>query len=413
MLLPLVPAPPVFQPPPKNPRFPLFDSLRGMAALGVFVVHATLITNADGSWWGRYIVSLDSVLAIFFVISAFLLYRPFAAARIDRTNQAPRLVDYARNRFLRIVPAYWVALTVLAFVPGNLGGFWHDYTPVYYLFLQEFDFFWSRGGIIPAWSITVEVCFYTFLPVFVIVMRDLVRSDSRRTRIATEVVALGVLFCVAFVYRLWLRQRIGDDPTSNLWAVLPASIDWLALGMLLAVVSVALAGRRPAPVRLIERAPGLCWLVTAALLIGAALLRPAGEFPTPVGSLEWVFIHQAYGFAALALCLPAAIGGSKGGLVRGLLARPWLSWFGMISYSFFLYHHPITYAVAEWDPGRLWEEYRTAAVMIVSFVITLGAGTASYYLIERPALKLKRTRLNPGRARAPEVRSPELASRKA
>src|SRR5918999_5190185 len=103
-----MPAPPVFQPPPGNPRFPLFDSLRGIAALGVFLVHASLVANSDGTWYGRYVVSLESVLAIFFVISAFLLYRPFVAARIDRTSTAPRVADYARNRFLRIVPAYWV-----------------------------------------------------------------------------------------------------------------------------------------------------------------------------------------------------------------------------------------------------------------------------------------------------------------
>jgi peptidoglycan/LPS O-acetylase OafA/YrhL len=394
-----MPAPPVFQPPPGNPRFPLFDSLRGIAALGVFLVHASLVANSDGTWYGRYVVSLESVLAIFFVISAFLLYRPFVAARIDRTSTAPRVADYARNRFLRIVPAYWVALTILAIYPG-LGGFWGDRSWVYYLFLQEFDYLWSRGGIIPTWSLTVEVCFYAFLPVYALLMRDIAARGTRGRRIAIELAGLVVLLVVAIVYRVVLRANIGDDPTSNLWALFPASLDWLVLGMLLAVVSVALAGRRPLPVRVIERVPGLCWLVTIALLLGAALLRSEGEFPVPTGAGEWLAIHLAYGLAALFLCVPAAVGWKHGGFVRGLLATRLLGWFGMISYGFFLWHHPITVAVGDLDLGGLWDDHRYLGVILIAFPISVACGAASYYLVERPILRLKRTRTTP-RERAP------------
>ena len=54
-------------------------------------------------------------VAIFFVISGFLLYRPFLAA----SRGGPAAIrGYLRRRVLRIVPAYWVALTVLAARPG-------------------------------------------------------------------------------------------------------------------------------------------------------------------------------------------------------------------------------------------------------------------------------------------------------
>ena len=60
---------------------------------------------------------LKDGVTLFFVISGFLLYRPFVAARAAaRTGPAPG--KYARRRVLRIVPGYWVALTVLALVFG-------------------------------------------------------------------------------------------------------------------------------------------------------------------------------------------------------------------------------------------------------------------------------------------------------
>ena len=53
-------------------------------------------------------------VTIFFVTSGFLLYLPFVPARL---GAEPDLTGpYAWRRFLRLVPAYWVALTVIALV---------------------------------------------------------------------------------------------------------------------------------------------------------------------------------------------------------------------------------------------------------------------------------------------------------
>jgi peptidoglycan/LPS O-acetylase OafA/YrhL len=50
-----------------------------------------------------------------FVLSGFLLYGPFAAA-VLRNDRPPDLAKYLRNRALRILPAYWVILLLVAFV---------------------------------------------------------------------------------------------------------------------------------------------------------------------------------------------------------------------------------------------------------------------------------------------------------
>src|SRR4051794_17659741 len=95
-------------------RFPLFDSLRGIAAILVVTRHATDHAGAlePGSAVRPYMTVIGGcALAIFFVVSGFLLYRPFAAATVGGERR-PGFGSYALGRFLRIAPAYWVALTI-------------------------------------------------------------------------------------------------------------------------------------------------------------------------------------------------------------------------------------------------------------------------------------------------------------
>ena len=63
-------APPVFQPPPGNARFPLFDGVRGLAALGIVLVHVAMFAKANvGTFYGDYVIRLEVVLSFFFVTS--------------------------------------------------------------------------------------------------------------------------------------------------------------------------------------------------------------------------------------------------------------------------------------------------------------------------------------------------------
>ena len=108
-------------PPPGNPRFALFDSLRGIAALAILVFHVASLTGAL-----EQSRSLGDALARAGPAVADPLLRdlglpalpPFVAARAA-VGAAPSCARYLRRRVLRIVPAYWVALTVLAIFPGS------------------------------------------------------------------------------------------------------------------------------------------------------------------------------------------------------------------------------------------------------------------------------------------------------
>src|SRR5687768_12863876 len=130
-------VPDAVAPPPGHPRFPLFDSVRAFAVIGVFIVHAAHMSNYLGTDPGPRLVSrLDIGVTLFFLLSGFLLYRPLVASRVLGARPV-RTRDYARRRFLRIAPAYWVAITALAIFPG-MAGIFTDNWWVYYGLLQNF-----------------------------------------------------------------------------------------------------------------------------------------------------------------------------------------------------------------------------------------------------------------------------------
>src|SRR4051794_25710035 len=207
--------------------------------------------------YGRYTARMDVGVTVFFVISGFLLYRPFVAARLDG-RAPPRIRDYARRRVLRIFPAYWLALTVLAIWPG-LAGVWTGQWWVYYGLIQNYFGPRITGGIGATWSLCVELSFYVALPLLAWAMLRLLPRDTRARRVRTELIMLGSLATLSIVVR-WLTD------TTLFHNTLIGNFDWFALGMLIAVASAAWATREvePAPVRWLRRFPSIAWVLAAA-----------------------------------------------------------------------------------------------------------------------------------------------------
>ncbi len=98
------------------------DGLRAVAAVAVLLTHAAIYSGlaSAGGDTARYAQRLEVGVAVFFVISGFVLYRPFVSARLDG-RPLPLLGRFAGRRALRIVPAYWLALTVSAVALGLAG----------------------------------------------------------------------------------------------------------------------------------------------------------------------------------------------------------------------------------------------------------------------------------------------------
>jgi len=368
-------------------RFPLFDSLRAIAALCVLGAHVSFVSLASSkSAAGPFLAQLTVGVCIFFLISGFLLYRPYFAARYHG-RESPRAWDFARRRVLRIVPAYWVALTVLALGPGLVGVFSGDWW-AYYGFAQIYRSETGLQGMSQAWSLCVEVTFYAALPVYAVVLERVSRAGGRRRMVRAEIAALALLLVACTAVRAYAHEI--DNKV--VFLTLPANLDWFALGMGLAVLSVVAAehGERPAPVRFVASRPGLCWLAAAVTFVLAAFVLGLPEGLYPEFTLaQRLLQHLLFGAIAVLLLLPAVFRDSDGGLPRKVLSWRPLAWVGTISYGVFLYNLAVAdelkdRGVDEWvSNGRLpWLGLATLAV-----TVTLAA--LSYYLVERPLLRRK------------------------
>ena len=380
-------------------RFPLFDSLRAIAALSVVAFHASYFAGLDifGATLFRQLASrLDVGVTIFFLISGFLLYRPFAKARL-RGERMPRPLGYLWRRALRIAPAYWVALIVVTVWLGIEGVFTASGILRYFGFAQIYDAGTALGGIGQAWTLCVEVTFYAFLPLWAVAMRALPSRGSPRRALAFEVAGLAVLFVVSSLYKVWALRQVGptDLNSAPYLMPLPNFLDQFALGMGLAVLSVWYDGREhlPRPLAVLRRWPAIGWGVAiVAFCVAAVGIGYNGEPLQQYGRQAFVLRHELYSVVALGAVAAALFAQPGRGVVGRVLGNRVLAYLGLVSYGIYLYHYAVIKQLSDWliDDLPVSIPVRLAVYLPLGVLGATVLATISYYAVERPALSLKR-----------------------
>jgi peptidoglycan/LPS O-acetylase OafA/YrhL len=373
-------------------HFPCIDGLRAVAALMIVLTHATWLSTAgESSPFGPFLARMDAGVAVFFVLSGFLLYRPFVAAHLDGGDR-PRTGAYLWRRFLRLVPAYWLALTVTQFVL-RVGTGINTGTDavVYYGFLQIYDPWRSFGGIPQAWSLCVEVTFYLALPLWAAALAAGCRSRTPERQATVELTALAAVAVGAFLWRLWVLEVDGSTQHLGLsW--LPAYADLFAAGMALAVVSARTAqgARLPAPLAVLGRRPGISWALAGLSFWTVAVVVDLPTGLEAASTAATLARHALYGLTAAFLVVPAVVGDQAESPVRGLLRSRAVVAVGLVSYGLFLWHQAWMEQVLDWTG---------AAVGAGSFWLLLAGGLtaglltagASWFLVEAPLLRRRPT----------------------
>ncbi len=372
----------------QRPQFPVLDTLRALGALAVLTTHVAFQTGDyfGHGVWGTLMARLDIGVAIFFVLSGFLLSRPYlarAAAHLDPPPTRP----YYWKRFLRIYPVYAVTVLVsLTLLPDNAGLHLGDWLRTL-LLADVYTANQLPHGLTQMWSLAVEASFYLVLPFLMMAML----GRTARLRPRRILVILAGLTCLSLWWHLGLGSAVdGVAPGAPmLW--LPAFLTWFCVGIALALGHVqAQRGSRSRAVGLLVTLgamPGACWALAIGLLLVSA---------TPVGGPTQLIAASA-GESAAKHVLYAAIGGLL--VLSGLFTTPGsryarvmslgpLRHLGHISYSIFCIHLPIlAFAMAVTNA----ELFRANGLLIwvITVVLTLPAAELLYLLVEKPGMRLK------------------------
>lgn len=394
--------------PSSGRRLSGIEGLRAIAAAAILIYHCWRYSSPSGD--GVHLGPADRVLShlpvgvtLFFTLSGFLLYRPFAAALI-RQQPPPSISAYLRNRALRILPAYWVVLLLSAVIlqttwirhsssdleTGNLASQPADLA-LTALFVQNYQPRTLLSGIGPAWSLAVEVIFYLALPLlallaFAIGRRASTRGRRRFAALVPPVITLAVgLSGKALAMVVVPGQGPGAGWVADWHSVLERSFwgqaDLFTFGMVVAILWVDADDR-------VLSAPRWWRQATAAALVVVGVLSSLAR------DLGWLnyYAYDALMAVACALLLalvvlPCGNEPKRPPLLR-LMEAPPLVATGLISYSLFLWHEPLLWWLR--DHHLMLDG---AAGFVVNLLL-LGAvswllAAMTYLCVERPALLRK------------------------
>lgn len=320
---------------------PEVDGLRALAVLPVILFHAGIPGFAGGY------VGVD----VFFVISGYLITSLIAAELQDGRFS---LATFYERRARRILPALLAVLAVLAAVltlwlaPQRLKDF--GATAVSVATFSSNIYFWSQSGYFDAasdtkpllhtWSLAVEEQYYLLFPIALMLLWRLGRKR-----------VIAVVACVALASLALSEIMSRTHPVANFFLA-PTRFWELLLGSLIALVP-ALRDRALAETQRrgdgLLAGLGLLLLGTSVCAIDEHVRFPSliALFPTVGTALILTFAHPTT-LAARFLSLRLIVG------------------IGLVSYSAYLWHHPLLTVARLASPQPLQLPVR-AALAVAAF----------------------------------------------
>lgn len=336
-------------------------------------------------------------VAIFFVLSGFLLARPFWQA-LDAGGNMPGLRHYAIRRAARLVPGFWLAATagfvlsitlfahpatrelVLRYVAGLLfmsQWHWRTFFPV------------ESDG--PLWSIPFEATSYVLLPGGFLLL--FLIPATRRRPLLTRAAWVGIIAAVLLVHTAICTGFVPEDAGRGWqYGLQGGAKEWMprfnpigffaifALGALAAGVEMRLPARR-----------SFSFDAAAALALAVAGTRIA---ISPGGSWEgYGWLDIPYAFPVFPLAIAAALVClAHSRLLAALLDNALVRYVARISFGIYVWQEIVLLTMKELDPASFGAaETDVLAGWIsscgIAAVLIVMIASLSYYLLEKPVLQ--------------------------
>lgn len=336
-------------------------------------------------------------VGMFFVLSGFLLARPFWQA-LDKGAPLPSLRTYALRRAARIVPGFWLALTVTFVFSIAVFGFaadgwlWLRYASG---LLLVSDWHWTTLFPVeingPLWSIGFEVTSYLLLPIgfwalFAVCSGRVPGWPARLLWLVVIAAALGAH---------WLfYSYVNVDPLRKGWnfGLQGGAKTWMPwfnpFGFFVMFATGALAGG--VQVMLARVRNVLCDLVAmvavAALagLVWNSGLKGEGEF--------YGLMMVPYGFPLFHLLVGLVLAVTPSSVIVGrVLDNPVVAYLAQISFGIYVWHYLVLELVRvawvpEIDHGTMSDPTKFLIASGVITGITMAIAALSYRWMEAPVI---------------------------
>ena len=347
-----------------------FDFLRLFAALTVVIQHSVAHLNISFLWYksGSQLWFSDGV-AMFFILSGLLVIK---SCENTFTNKRP-LSQYFNNRFLRIAPGiyFYSIITVISFLIFGVltvddlksTGFiaWFMSTvlliPVYHPpTFSDFGVGVVNGSL---WTIPAEFSFYIVLPLFVILARK-----------------KGFNFMIVFVFLLSLIGLLANGYGHSLFG--DNEPIWFKLFGITFIPHFIFFAIGMSWSKAWEKVPNRGWLALVSFVL-YFLIRYQIIFDKTVFGylfdLVWA-IPFSYALIWFGYNAPKALNEMKRKI-------------GDLSFGVYIWHMVVVNYFIYFDiPHKIQNVGPTGIILTVIF-ISLILSTISWWLVEKPALKLK------------------------
>lgn len=341
-----------------------FDLIRLLAAAQVVLSHSrdhlkVTIPSEIYYWPG---------VPVFFIVSGFLITASLA--------RCESVTEYFTKRALRIFPALWVMTAVTLFIlvlMGRVPELWRvaGYIVAQASFFQHVTFGalsgFGTGGNGALWTIVVELHFYLLLPLlFFLLARFRIK---RRTLVIASILLASALF-YSWLIPVWVARH--DLPKMLQRLIYYGGYISAAPHAFMFLIGV-LAYMHFERLKPFVQGRFLYWLA-GYLAFMLTIDKVYGLSGWALHSFFPVMLAQRLLLAGVVLSLAFSWAGLSRRLLRG----------NDISYGVYIYHMVVINVLLELGMNGSWSDFGVAVVL------TAAAATASWILIEKPVLTLKR-----------------------
>lgn len=320
-------------------------------------------------------IAMDS----FFVLSGFLI----TGILVDSRSKPDYYRTYYRRRSLRIFPLYYVVLALLIFqISFRHGGVEYKYllshwgSPLWFVFYvgnirTAIVNSWTHVlGFSPLWSLQVEEQFYLLFPFAVRWMR---LENLRRLLLA----AVCISPLVRILFYLWHP----GNPFLQ-YVLLPSRFDGLALGGLIAI------RYRMGPWKI----PRARLLVSGLVLLAIACAGSVLSIPTRVDEAWSSPFNRLVGYSVSAFacaCLVLWLIENRGSIYTAWLRLAPAQYIGKISYGIYLLHLIALGTINNLARHVHFLGENSLPRFFALILLSIGYASISWYVLERPLLRLK------------------------